>query len=47
MVDNQHHIRETDLQRKEAELEQVIQGYYRYDMSSLKQEVNRMLQKEN
>ena len=31
---------------KEAELEQVIQEYYNYDMSSLKAEINRILQSE-
>ena len=39
-------IRDTELQRKEAELEQVIQEYYRYDMSSLKTEINRILETE-
>ena len=39
-------VTEADLQRKEAELEQVIQEYYNYDMSSLKAEINRILQSE-
>ena len=39
-------VTEADLQRKEAELEQVIQEYYNYDMSSLKAEVNRILTSE-
>ena len=42
----ENHIRETELQRKEAELELVIQEYYRYDMSGLKQEINRILETE-
>ena len=40
------HIRETELQRKEAELEQVIQQYYKYDMSGLKAEINKILKQE-
>ena len=39
-------INETELQRKENELEQVIQEYYRYDMSGLKAEINRQLEAE-
>ena len=39
-------VTEAELQRKEAELEQVIQEYYNYDMSGLKAEVNRILQSE-
>ena len=37
-------IRETDLQRKEAELENVIKEYYAYDMSGLKSEINSKLE---
>ena len=44
MSDN--YIRETELQRKEAELEQVIQQYYRYDMSGLKTEIKKIFEKE-
>ena len=43
---SENHIRETELQRKEAELELVIQEYYRYDMSGLKAEINRILETE-
>ena len=43
---SENHIRETELQRKEAELELVIQEYYRYDMSGLKSEINRILESE-
>ena len=39
-------VTEAQLQNKEAELEQVIQEYYNYDMSSLKAEINRILQSE-
>ena len=39
-------IRETDLQRKEAELENVIKEYYAYDMSGLKAEINSKLEQE-
>ena len=39
-------VTEADLQQKEAELEQVIHEYYNYDMSSLKAEINRILQTE-
>ena len=39
-------VTEAELQRKEAELEQVLQEYYNYDMSGLKAEVNRILQAE-
>lgn len=35
-----------ELERKEAELEQVIQEYYRYDMAGLKAEINNILQNE-
>ena len=43
---SENHIRETELQRKEAELELVIQEYYRYDMSGLKAEINNILESE-
>jgi DNA-directed RNA polymerase beta' subunit len=33
----------SEIERKEAELEQVIQEYYRYDMASLKAEINNIL----
>ena len=39
-------ISETDIQRKEAELEQVITEYYKYDMSGLKGEIKRLLDSE-
>ena len=39
-------IRETDIQRKEAELESVIKQYYEYDMSGLKSEINQKLEEE-
>ena len=39
-------VTEAELQKKEAELEQVIQEYYNYDMSGLKAEVNRILSSE-
>ena len=37
---------ETDIQRKEAELEQVITEYYKYDMTGLKAEIKRLLENE-
>ena len=43
---SENHIRETELQRKEAELERVIEDYYRYDMSGLKAEINNILESE-
>ena len=33
----------SDIERKEAELEQVIQEYYRFDMAGLKAEINQIL----
>ena len=39
-------MREKEIQSKEAELEQVIKEYYRYDMSGLKVEINNMLERE-
>ena len=39
-------VTEAELQKKEAELEQVIQEYYNYDMSGLKAEINRILSSE-
>ena len=39
-------VTEAELQRKEAELEQVIQEYYNYDMTGLKAEINRILSTE-
>jgi hypothetical protein len=33
----------SEIERKEAELEQVIQEYYRYDMAALKAEINNIL----
>ena len=44
MSDN--HIRDTEIQRKEAELEQVIREYYRYDMSGLKTEIKKLFEVE-
>ena len=44
---SENFIRETELQRKEAELEQVIQEYYRYDMSGLKQEIKKTFEQES
>ena len=43
---SENFVRETELQRKEAELEQVIQEYYRYDMSGLKVEIKKIFEKE-
>ena len=43
---SENYVRETELSRKEAELEQVIQEYYRYDMSSLKTEIKKIFEKE-
>jgi hypothetical protein len=33
----------SEIERKEAELEQVIQESYRYDMASLKAEINNLI----
>lgn len=35
-----------EIERKEAELEHVIQEYYRYDMAGLKAEINNILNNE-
>ena len=40
-------IKEAEIQQKEAELEQVIQEYYRYDMSGLKQEIKKNFEQES
>ena len=39
-------MRDKEIQSKEAELESVIQEYYRYDMSGLKTEISRLLEAE-
>ena len=44
---SENFIRETELQRKEAELEQVIQEYYRFDMSGLKAEIKKIFEAES
>ena len=42
----ENHVREQQIQQKEAELEAVIKTYYNYDMSTLKAEITRMLENE-
>jgi hypothetical protein len=39
-------ITSSEIERKEAELEQVIEEYYRYDMAGLKAEINNILSNE-
>ena len=39
-------ISETDIQQKEAELELIIQEYYRYDMGELKTKIKKVFDKE-
>lgn len=43
---SENYIRDKEIQQKEAELESVIQEYYRYNMSELKAEISRLLENE-